>query len=278
MARSFLSYVKAAFNARPWGMFIAPNWVGLAAFAIAGGFVDWGFWVIGAGTELAYLLTLASSKRFQRVVDGTAAVKRAEIDRIQQMLIRIPPDDINRYSRLQTRCREILQEQQGHGADVSVQSEGLSRLVLLYLQLLVTRQNLQRVIREAERAEDLQMRVEQLQKQLESESISPELRNSLQGQLEILQNRLSSRQEANDKLSFVNAELVRIQEQVELVREQSALSSDPSGLSAKIDAITGSLTQTGQWIREQQQILGRVDDLTAEPPPLLLDEGQMQRQ
>ena len=32
----FLNYVVAAFNARPFGMFVAPNWVGLAAMGLLG--------------------------------------------------------------------------------------------------------------------------------------------------------------------------------------------------------------------------------------------------
>ena len=36
MTLGFGDYVKAAFNARPIGMFVAPNWIGLAAFALLG--------------------------------------------------------------------------------------------------------------------------------------------------------------------------------------------------------------------------------------------------
>ena len=38
--RSFWSYLKAAFNARPFGMFIAPNWIGLAGFGLLGLAID----------------------------------------------------------------------------------------------------------------------------------------------------------------------------------------------------------------------------------------------
>ena len=39
----FWQYVKAAFNARPIGMFVPPNWIGLAAFGLLGYAVDPGF-------------------------------------------------------------------------------------------------------------------------------------------------------------------------------------------------------------------------------------------
>jgi serine/threonine protein kinase len=66
-ATGFFDYVTAAFNARPIGMFVAPNWVGLAAFGILG-INNPGFWVLGAVLELGYLLTLATNRRFQTTV------------------------------------------------------------------------------------------------------------------------------------------------------------------------------------------------------------------
>ena len=63
----FTDYIRAAFNARPWGMFVAPNWIGLGAFGLLGT-MDPGFWVLGAGLELGYLLALSTNPRFQRAI------------------------------------------------------------------------------------------------------------------------------------------------------------------------------------------------------------------
>ena len=272
MARSFLGYMKAAFSARPLGTPIPPNWIGIAGVAVAG-LLNAGIWLIGAAIEIGYLLTLASSRRFQRYVDAVdSATNKGDSRRLEQMLRSLPPGELNRYHALRSRCQEILQQQQSHGADVTPQADALSRLLLLYLQLLVTRQNLQRLLQAAKEARDLPQRITALQKQLADESIPGELRNSLEGQLEILKHRLTGQQEAAEKLCFVDAELVRIQEQIELVREQATLSSDPSSMAERIDAISGSLTQTGQWIRQQQEILGRMEDATAQPPPLLAEQ------
>jgi hypothetical protein len=94
------------------------------------------------------------------------------------------------------------------------------------------------------------------------------LRKSLSSQLEILQQRLQSQQEARQKLQFIDAELTRIQEQAELIREQVALSTDPASISQRIDSIAATLGGTTQWIKEQQQMYGSVEDLLAEPPPV----------
>lgn len=273
MARSLFGYMKAAFNARPLGMPIPPNWVLVAGIAIAG-LLNWGFWIIGAGVELGYLLLMGTSKRFQRVIDATDAAPkdRGDAQRLEMLIRSLPPGELNRYHALRSRCQQILQQQQSHGAEVTTQADALSRLLLLYLQLLVTKQNLLRVLEEARDARDLVQRMAALEKQLADETISPELRTSLESQLQILKHRREGQQEAAEKLQFVDAELVRIQEQVELVREQSALTSDPTALAERIDAISGSLTQTGQWIRQQQAILGRMEDATAQPPPLLAEQ------
>jgi hypothetical protein len=53
---------------------------------------------------------------------------------------------------------------------------------------------------------------------------------------------------------------------VELIREQAALSSDPTTLSSRIDEITATLGGTSQWIRDQQQMFGAMEDLLSEPP------------
>ena len=63
-------YLKAAFIARPFGMPIPPNWLGLAAAVMLGALLHPGFWLIGAGLELAYLKLLTSSRRFRDVVDS----------------------------------------------------------------------------------------------------------------------------------------------------------------------------------------------------------------
>ena len=96
------------------------------------------------------------------------------------------------------------------------------------------------------------------------------LRKSLTAQLEILQQRQEKKREAVEKLAFLDAELTRIQEQVELLREQSVLSTDPEIVSQRIDQITTTLGGTNQWIRDQQKIYGAMEDLLSDPPPLVV--------
>jgi hypothetical protein len=270
---SFWTYVKAAFNARPFGMFVAPNWIGLAAVGILG-LTNPGFWLVGAGVELAYLLGLSTNRRFQRVIaarqnEGSAKEWQQKLD---GMVRRLSNTDQARYVAFVSRCRAILDQFAQHdpsGSGLEVQSENLSRLTWVYLRLLVARRAMSRVLKEPTLGEtqELEARLADLKRKLDDTSLGEDLRRSLTSQAEILEQRVTQRREGREKLDFLEAEILRIQEQVELLREQAALSTDANGLSARLDEITGSLGGASQWISDQQRLYGTLDDLLDEPPP-----------
>ena len=269
-SRGLVDYVRAAFNARPFGMFVAPNWVGVAAFGLLG-LVNPGFWLLGAGLELGYLTVLSTNARFQRAID---ALSQSGSDRdwqrkISELLQGLGEGDRRRYNALAARCQGVL-EQQAQIGDVALeaQSAGLGRLLWMYLRLLVARTAIERVIGDASRSEPLDRRLQELEAQVSSPNISDDLRRSLNSQLDILRQRIEQQADAREKIKFLDAEIVRIQEQVELIREQAALSTDPERLSERIDQIAATLGGTAQWIRDQQQVYGEMEDLLTEPPRL----------
>jgi hypothetical protein len=273
----FFDYVAAAFNARPIGMFVAPNWVGLGAFGLLG-LLNPGFWVLGAGLELGYLLVLATHPRFQRLI-AARPVSEANVEwnrRIQGLLGRLDPNDRRVYDALAERCRSII-DLQLHGSGstapggLEAQADSLGRLSWMFLRLLVARRTIQHVVGEAGDGTDLRKRLSTLERQHKDDALGEELRRSLGGQIEILNQRLRQRTDAERQLAYIEAELERIQQQVELIREQAALSTDPEMLSQRIDEIAATLGTTGQWIRDQQKVYGAMEDLLSEPPPLAPD-------
>ena len=272
----FFDYVSAAFNARPMGMFVAPNWVGLAAFGLLG-VANPGFWVLGAGLEIGYLLTLATNSRFQRVVASRplAAAQAEWNTRIAALLKRLSADERQRYEALATRCASIIDLQTHGGTEtphgIESQADSLGRLSWTFLRLLVARNMILTILADGEDDGVLVQRRRSLERQASDETIGADLRRSLTGQMEILSQRVEQRQEAERKLAYIDAELSRIEEQVELIREQAALSTDPEILSQRIDQIAGTLAGTGQWIRDQQKVYGVMEDLLSEPPPLTAD-------
>lgn len=276
MKPGFWDYVRHAFSARPIGMFVPPNWIGLGVFALLGT-LNPGFWIMGLGLELAYLGALATNERFQRLVHATqqSQTRKQWQVTVDDLVRQLNQEGQRRYRTLESRCRSILDQQQrtvAGPAGLQAQGESLNRLLWVFLRLMLTRQAIDRIVQEAtggnEDSNRLQERIQNLQARLKEESIGEELRKSLAGQVEILQQRVEKRREARDKLAFLDAELVRIEEQAELVREQAVLSTDPQTVSQRIDQITATLGGTSQWINEQQKIYGAVEDLLAEPPAL----------
>jgi len=283
MKLGFLDYVRAAFSAKPLGMFVPPNWLGLGIFAILG-LINPGLWLLGAGLELGYLYTMASSKRFQNLVrGGFLLTQRMEwMQQIQRLLSQLPTEDQQAYHQLEGRCHAILTQQAQDSTGLEVQGEGFAKLMRIFLRLLMARQTILKVQKESATVSErdrtsLQTRLESLQKQLEDQSLNIELRKSLTSQVEIIQQRLAKQAEAREKLAFLNAELTRIREQVELIREQAALTADPAAVSQRIDEISASLGGTNEWIN-QQKVFGRTDELLEESVPMPMPQPPQQEQ
>jgi hypothetical protein len=278
-----LSYLGAAFNARPFGMFVAPNWIGLAAFGLLG-MTEPGFWVLGAGLEIGYLLLLATNSRFQRTVASRPqSAARAEWNtRIEGLVGRLDTADRARYNGLAERCRSILDLQTHGGTEsphgIESQVDSLGRLSWMFLRLLVARRTIRHVLSGGETGTTLKRRLEKLERDSTDEAVNADLRRSYAGQLDILRQRIEQHEEAQRKALYIDAELTRIEEQVELIREQAALSTDPDVLSRRIDEIAATLGGTGQWIKDQQKVYGAMEDLLTEPPPLAINARSKETQ
>ena len=278
-----MQYLTAAFNARPFGMFVAPNWMGLAAVGLLG-LINPGFWVLGAGLEIGYLLALATNSRFRRIVDmrQLSGEERDWTTRIAQGLADLDPRDRQRYQAIADRCRSILDLQTKatgkEPAGLDQQQEGLGRLTWMYLRLLIGRQAIQKVLTDVPPGSprDLATSIAGLETRLAGVDLTDELRRSLEGQVSILRQRIERRGEADRQMAYIDAELTRIEQQVELIREQAALSTDPTTLSQRIDEIAATLGGTSQWIRDQQRVFGAMEDLLtdAAPPTLKRDRAK----
>jgi hypothetical protein len=285
MSVGIKDYIRAAFNARPAGQWVPPNWIGLGLFGVLG-LANPGFWVLGAGLEFAYLYLLGTHPRFRRLVAAAdlAATERQWEQKLSKQIRDLDAEDQRRYRALEGRCRSILGQQPASEAPLAVtaQADGLRRLLWIYLRLLLTRQSMVRALRDSiaggQGQEGLDRRIKDLEARCNDAGLPEDLRKSLQGQIEILKLRQARQQQAKDKLAFLEAELTRIQEQAELIREQAVLTTDPETVSARIDQISQTLGGTTEWIQQQQQIYGSVEDLLDEPPPVSTDAAQRMAQ
>lgn len=276
-------YLKAAFNARPFGMAIPPNWLGLAAFGLLGAFVNPGFWLIGLGLEAGYLWLLARNERFQAIVDargtdGEGSRSDADwhttyaslVDRLDGVTARSQTD-------MEQQGAELVQVLTRQGASAT-QLADVRQLVWLHLQLLVARSSLVDVTQAAQR--DRQSLADQ-QKHLESRVSEPgladDLRRSLEQQLGVIQSRRSAHADAAKRLELVDAEIDRLRQQIALVREQALLATDEGSVARSVDALSASLNEANRWLKDQRELFSGIDSFSDDPPPVDLLRAKPQR-
>lgn len=254
------SYLLAAFNAKPFGMPIPPNWFGLAAFGLLGVFLTPGFWLLGAGLEVAYLAALSGSQRFRNVVDAGALQKQQVEDpvdkRYREFLDKLSPSEQRRHQQVEGRAREILTTLKASPM-MSTHADSLEQLVWLHLRLLAARQAIARVVQTAqqERAQ-LAAQEEQIRKRLTSTEIGAELRRSLEQQVAVIDQRQEAHTNADNRLEHVEAELSRIDQQISLIREQALLATDEGSIGSSLDALAASFNEANRWLNNQRDLLG----------------------
>ncbi len=285
-------YIKAAFNARLDSMFISPNWVMVSFFGLLGIFFNPGFLLIGAGIELLYLFAITTNLRFQKLVQArinrTIALQE-HVDwqeRINRSIMEIPVDDRKRFNDLKATCSSIIDFYQDHFLSdpdiIQRHQNSLNRLIWIFLQLLSSRQTLVKVTHGtlfSKICGGFEQKIQNIEQTLQKESMSDELRKSVESKLVILKQRLCTLGEAENKRVYIESELDRIEQQVELIKEQAAVSKDPQSIAISIDSISTSLGETSEWIKQQENVLSSMQE-TMTPPPLILkqDKKDLQKQ
>ncbi len=272
-------YLWAAFNARPFGMAVAPNWLGVAAFGLLGAFLSPGFWLIGLGLEAGYLWTLSRSERFRSIVDGTEGGS-GDADwheRYTNLLARLDGVATRAQAEMEQQGADLAQILARQGASPA-QLADVRQLVWLHLQLLVARGSLVDVGQAAQR--DRQSLADQ-QKHLESRVAEPELaddlRRSLEQQLAVIQSRRSAHADAAKRLELVDAEIDRLRQQMALVREQALLATDEGSVARSVDALSASLNEANRWLKDQRELFSGIDSFSDDPPPADLLKPRPQR-
>jgi hypothetical protein len=268
-----------AFTFRPLGMPVPPNLFGLAAFGLLGAFLSPGFFLIGAGLEVAYLALLAGNKRFRAAAELGSAAARGDDERVrayEELVRKLPADDRARQQRLEERCAEIADSLP---ADAAVeQEEALSQLAWLHLRLLVARGSLRAVVSEAgAESRGLQAQEDAARARLRDAALPAELRRSLEQQIEVIDRRQAAHAEARTRLDRAEAELERITQQVALVRDQARLSAGEGAIAGAVDALAASLGEATRFAEAERELLGLDDPLLAPPPARLLERRRARR-
>jgi hypothetical protein len=237
-------YLKAALLVRPVvpGLGAFPvNVLALVCFAILG-FAHPGFWFLGVGVEAAFLALLASNRRFQRLVDGTdrAAAQVRDDSEQRRQTTKLSPGAREHLARLDARIEQAASfYREIDGEDVAVQSnlEALGELRNVYLRLLLAQTYLTSPeIRANETA--LRQQVQSLRGELEHAKLPPSLQESKAATLNILERRLENLAHRERSLAEIDADLSRIEAQVDLAVENAALRGKPAAISANVGLVS----------------------------------------
>lgn len=256
----FWDYAKAAFFRRvrlPVLGAMPANQMALGVLAVLG-IANPGFWLLGAAAELAYITVLASSERFQKLIDGERLLSAQQSweERVHSVVERLKPKSRERYRRLLGQSRAVLGlsetlEDDSLGSYRDLRSRSLNQMLWIFLRLLASREVIEENAARVDlgtldwEIEGLEGRIAELDRDKDGALV-----RSLEGTLDIQKRRRENRSQADNNLAVVDAELERIERQVELIREESAISSKPEALSARLDAVTTTMTDTSRWIDE----------------------------
>lgn len=265
------SYLAAAFNARPFGMPIPPNWFGLATFALLGAFINPGFWLIGAGLEGLYLWSLSRNSRFRAIVDSEGGRENWD-SRYESLAAHLDMEARESQLAIEEQAREIIDLLTRRNA-TELQIGDVRQLAWLHLKLLAARASILQVLAAASRERrTLEEQERRIGERLAGGNVDDELQRSLQQQLEVIRSRRAAHADAERRRELVDAELERLRQQISLVREQALLATDEYSVRSSLDALSASLNEANRWLKDQRELFAGLDAFTDEaPPPELLE-------
>jgi hypothetical protein len=260
------SYLAKAFNARPLGMPIPPNWFGIAAFGLLGALINPGLWLIGLGLEGLYLWSLSRNPRFRAVVDAEAGMSTST-SRYENLLAHLDSHAQSQHYEVEREAAEIVGLLQRHST-LGSQVGDVRQMAWLHLKLLAARASFQEVIAVADRErKKLDDQEKRCRERLAAGDTDDELRRSLEQQLAVIKSRHDAHADAERRLELVDAELGRLRQQVSLVREQALLATDENSMALSLDTVTASLNEANRWLKDQRELFAGLDSFTDEPPP-----------
>jgi hypothetical protein len=272
---SFWDYVKGAFFARkrvPLLGYVPFNVLALLGIGVAG-LAAPGLLLVGAGLEVGYLTWLSQNERFRNLVRGDRlrASALTYVQRIQAVVSRLSPEGKARWQQLARKCDLIKETGENlgklpiHTID-EMQETGLNSLLMIHARLLLSRETVVSYMKESSYRE-LQSKLADAETRLQA-SPSEAVKRSLESNLEILRKRIQHHQNARENLQVVDAELERIENQVDLIREEVAVSRDPTALSARIDSVASSIGEANQFLKANELLLGDLGPDSDLPPAL----------
>jgi len=264
---SFWEYVKRAFHIRypvkGLGPISVNKWLLFGAAIV--GFAFHPVWLLALAAEVLYLYSMATNPRFRNIIDAERiGADRAGLERrVGELRGQLDRKTLERFEGLVTRCRDILGISSLVEISVAPLEEakrsGMEQLIFMYLQLLVGRATIDAHFPGADR-ETLSREIDALRKEAARPGISETLRKTKEGTLDIARKRLENLDRAVEQRAVIDSELERIEQQVELIREDTAMGREPGALTSRIDQVVGTLGETSDWLRKNADLIGDIGE------------------
>ena len=233
-----MRYLWHAFFARPDIPLLRLPWNAIAV--IAAGIAGWwdpAIWGVATAGEMIYLFTLASNPGFQQYIKDRQTVElRGDTEEARKRLLsRVGGAARQRYVKLEEKRRRLdtlYRDTANDDLFAESNTEAMQKLTWLYLNLLVAQRNL--VVAPASDARDLQKQIATCERELAS-APSEATRASKEATLRLLRERLDNIEHKGTALAEIDADLARIETQLDFALEEATLRGRPAAISANVE-------------------------------------------
>lgn len=235
-----MRYLLSAFFARPnWPLFRLLPWNALAVVAAGvAGIWEPSIWATAGIGELIYLLTLSTNPGFQQSVDTTqqaVAIGDSETAR-RDLLSQVGGAARQRYVKLEEKRKKLEalgREQSSDDLLAESNHDALRRLTWLFLQLLIAQRSL--IVGPKSDEKEIATQIAALERELADPALTTTVRGAKEATLRLLRDRLDNLSQKGTSLAEIEADLQRIEAQVDLALEEAALRGTPVAISANVE-------------------------------------------
>jgi hypothetical protein len=255
-----MRYLWHAFFARPDIPLLRLPWNALAVVAAGvAGWWDPSIWGVATAGELIYLFTLASNPGFQQYIRGRATVAlRGDTEEARKNLLsRVGGAARQRYVKLEKKRRQLetlYRDTAGDDLFADSNTNAMQKLTWLYLNLLVAQRNL--IVAPASDAAELEQQIRTFERELAS-APSDAARTSKEATIRLLRERLGNIQHKTTYLAEIEADLARIETQLDFALEEATLRGRPAAISANVELTS--------------RLLGNIEEETTTYSPRLME-------
>lgn len=233
-----MRYLWHAFFARPDIPLLRVPWNALAVLAAGvAGWWDPTIWAVAGAGEFIYLFTLASNPGFQQHIKAQQTVElRGDTEEARRRLLsKVGGAARQRYVKLEEKRRRLETLYRDTANDdlfADSNTDAMGKLTWLYLNLLVAQRNL--IVAPASDARELETQIATCERELAS-APSEAARASKEATIRLLRERLDNIRHKGTALAEIDADLARIETQLDFALEEATLRGRPAAISANVE-------------------------------------------